>query len=314
MSQIKYSIIIPVHNEKECLKELYRKLTDVLKNVDNDYEIIFINDGSTDNSLEILNELNQENEKIKIIDFSRNFGHQMALTAGLKYASGEAIITMDADLQDPPEIIPQMIEKWKQDYKVVYGLRKERQGESIFKKMTALGFYRLINKLSQTNIPVNAGDFRLIDRQVVESLKSIKEQHRFLRGLISWTGFKQTGVEFIRPARFAGTTHYPFKKMLKFALDAIYSFSTLPLKLCIYLGFLTTLISIGCGIWALIMHFFFESTVQGWTSLIIIVLFLGGIQLITLGIIGEYVGRTYEESKKRPLYLIKTKIGFKNKD
>jgi dolichol-phosphate mannosyltransferase len=269
------------------------------------YEIIFINDGSTDNSLKIMKQLQTHDKRIKIIDFSRNFGHQIAITAGIDFTSGDAVITIDADLQDPPEVIPDLIKKWKEGYEVIYGIREKRKGENFFKKISTLIFYRLINKMTMINMPPDSGDFRLIDKKVVNNLKNIRENNRYVRGLTYWIGFKQIGVPYERDKRFAGKSKYPIKKLFKLAYDAIFSFSNFPLKIATYFGFIVSFLSFLYLIYALIIKLFTNSVIHGWTSLMISILFLGGVQLICLGIIGEYIARINDEVKKRPLYIIK---------
>ncbi len=309
----KYSIVLPVYNEEITLPELYRRLEQVLVTLDGEAEIIFVNDGSQDKSLSILEEFSQQNSRIKIIEFSRNFGHQAAITAGLDYASGQACIIMDTDLQDPPEVIPDLIKSWQQGYEVVYAVRSRRKGETWFKKATAALFYRLLKQLTNTDIPINVGDFRLMDQKVVKVFCTLRERHRFVRGLVSWLGFRQTGVYYQREPRFAGETKYPFWRMFKFALDGITSFSYRPLQLATLLGFLFSIISFLLGFWAVWLKLLTDRTIPGWTSLMVSVLFLGGIQLITLGIIGEYVGRISDDVKRRPLYVIRSKTGFTSK-
>jgi len=300
-----YSIVIPVLNEEKVLNELYQRLTKVMTDIGESYEIIFINDGSTDNSLKIMKQLQTHDKRIKIIDFSRNFGHQIAITAGIDFTSGDAVITIDADLQDPPEVIPDLIKKWKEGYEVIYGIREKRKGENFFKKITALIFYRLINKMTMINMPPDSGDFRLIDKKVVNNLKNIRENNRYVRGLTYWIGFKQIGVPYERDKRFAGKSKYPIKKLFKLAYDAIFSFSNFPLKIATYFGFIVSFLSFLYLIYALIIKLFTNSVIHGWTSLMISILFLGGVQLICLGIIGEYIARINDEVKKRPLYIIK---------
>ena len=303
--QYKYSIVVPVFNEEKVLNELYRRLTIVMSKLRESYEIIFINDGSIDNSLEIMEKLHSRDKRIKIIDFSRNYGQQIATTAGIDYATGEAIVIIDADLQDPPKVIPELVKKWKKGYDVVYGVRKKREGENFFKKVTASIFYKFLNKITDINIPLDAGDFRLIDRKVANNLKTIREKNRYIRGLTSWIGFRQIGVLYDREKRFAGYTKYPLGKMLKLALDAVFSFSNYPLKIAIYIGFLISGLSFLYLIYVLILKIFMDVTIQSWASIIVAVFFLGGVQLICIGIIGEYIGRIGEEVKKRPLYIIK---------
>ena len=307
------SVVIPIHNEEDNLLELYNRLSIVLKNVCENYEIIFVNDYSSDKSLEIINNLSLKDSKVKFIDFSRNFGHQVSITAGMDYSSGEAVVIMDGDLQDPPELIPKLIEEWKKGFDVVYAVRRKREGETIFKKITASLFYRLFSKLANINMPLDTGDFRLIDRKVLESLKSIREKHRFMRGLVSWVGYNQTGVFYDREKRGAGETKYPFFKMLKFSIDGITSFSLIHLKIATFLGFIISSISFLIGLYFLFIKLFTNKMVQGWITLAGSILFIGGIQLVILGIIGEYIGRIYEEVKDRPLYIVKETRGFERK-
>jgi len=303
--QYRYSIVVPVFNEENVLNEFYKRLTITMNKLEESYEIIFVNDGSTDTSLKIMMKFHSYDKRVKIIDFSRNFGHQIAITAGIDYASGEAIVTIDADLQDPPKVIPELIKKWKESYDVVYGVRKKREGESFFKKVTASIFYKLLNRITDINIPLDSGDFRLIDRKVANNLKKIREKNRYIRGLTSWIGFKQIGVLYDREKRFAGYTKYPLRKMIKLGLDAIFSFTNLPLKIATYFGFLVVGLGFSYQIYILILKIFINVTIQSCASLIVAVLFLGGVQLICIGIIGEYIGRIGEEIKKRPLYVIK---------
>ncbi len=299
-----YSVVVPVYNEEPVVLETYKRLKRVMDSINESYEIVFINDGSRDKTAFILNEICETDKNIKFIDFSRNFGHQIAITAGMDYTEGEAIVVIDADLQDPPEVIPKMIEKWKEGYDVVYGKRAERKGDTFFKKFTAAAFYRLLKRMTDVDIPVDTGDFRLIDRKVCNALALIPERSRYVRGLISWLGFRQTGLEFSRDKRFAGETKYPLKKMLKFAFDAITSFSYKPLKLATYAG---SIIATAGFIYLMvvIIQAILGYTTQGWASLIAVNLVFNGIVLIILGIIGEYIGRIYDEAKGRPLYIVK---------
>ncbi|MDP4179593.1 MAG: glycosyltransferase family 2 protein [Bacillota bacterium] len=300
-----YSVVVPVYNEEQVVLESYKRLKKVMDSVNESYEIIFVNDGSRDKTAFIVNEICEKDKNIKFLDFSRNFGHQLAITAGMDYTEGEAIIVIDADLQDPPEVIPKMIEKWKEGYEVVYGKRAERKGDTFFKKFTAAVFYRLLRKMTDVDIPVDTGDFRLIDRKVCIALANANERSRYIRGLISWLGFKQIGVEFSRDKRFAGETKYPLKKMIKFAFDAITSFSYKPLKIATYAG---TIISITGFIYLLVIIFqaiFTKNTQPGWASLMAITIVFNGIVLLILGIIGEYIGRIYDEAKGRPLYIVR---------
>jgi dolichol-phosphate mannosyltransferase len=294
-----------MYNEEEVIPETYRRLTKVMDDINESYEIIFINDGSRDNTKAMLSELCKTDKRVKMIDFARNFGHQIAITAGMDYAAGDCMVIIDGDLQDPPELIPDMIEIWRSGFDVVYGKRKSRQGETFFKKFTAKIFYRLLGKLTDVDIPVDTGDFRLIDRKVCEALKQLPERSRYVRGLMSWVGFKQTAIEFERSERFAGETKYPLKKMLKLAMDGIMSFSYKPLRIASYLGTFLSLASFLYLIFVLLQKLIFpESAQSGWASIIAVSLFFNGIILLMLGIIGEYIGRIYDEAKGRPLYII----------
>ena len=307
------SIVIPMYYEEEVAKECYEKVSNVLKSLKEkyDYEIIFVNDGSKDKTLEILEDIAKDDKRAKIISFSRNFGHQAAVTAGLKEVSGDAIVIIDADLQDPPELIPQMLELWEQGNEVIYGKRKTRKGESAFKLLTAKMFYKTLNALSDVEIPKDTGDFRLVDRKVVDVINSLPEHNKFLRGLFSWVGFKQEAYEYERQERYAGKTKYPLKKMLKLASDGIISFSTKPLKLVGALGIVSIIISIILLIYALISYIFkLNQLSAGWTSIIVAVTFFAGVQLLSLWIISEYIGRIYDESKGRPQYIVDKKINF----
>lgn len=300
------SVVVPMYNEEEVLHETYRRLTEVMKNSGVSYEIVFVNDGSRDKTYSMLNEICDKDKRVKLLDFSRNFGHQIAITAGMDHSIGQCVVVIDGDLQDPPGLIPEMIKKWKEGYDVVYGKRISRKGESFFKKLTATVFYRFLKSMTDVNIPVDTGDFRLIDRRVCEALKHVNEKNRYVRGLVSWLGFKQTAVEFEREERFAGETKYPLKKMLKLAFDGITSFSYKPLKLATYLGTFISLASFLYLFFIIIQRIFFPETLQpGWASILAVSLFFNGITLLMLGIIGEYVGRIYDEAKGRPLYLIR---------
>lgn len=303
------SIIIPVYNEEQNIIPLLKRLLPVVKNYH--FEIIFIDDGSKDQTISFIKAWTKKDKRIKLISFSRNFGHQMALTGGYQFVKGDGVISMDADLQDPPEIIPQMIAKWQKGIKIVYAKRDKREGEGFFKKQTAHIFYRLINFLSNTNIPEDVGDFRLLDRQVVNFLNSLDEQPRFLRGLVSWGGYPADFVYFKREKRFTGKTHYTLSKMINFALEGMTSFSVMPLRLVSYLGFITAFfgfVGIAYHLIRKLVHPQFY--VIGWTGLFVGIMFFGGIQLITIGIIGEYVGKIYQEVQKRPRFLIKEKINL----
>lgn len=315
MDKINCSVVIPVFNEEEVVNECYLRIKSVMDSTEDSYEIIFVNDGSKDNTCNIIKEICAKDNNVKLIDFSRNFGHQSAITAGMNFAIGQAIVVIDADLQDPPEVILKMLEKWKQGYQVVYGKRLKRKGESIFKRATAKVFYRVLRRLTEFDIPVDAGDFRLIDRKVCDALNKLDEKNRYVRGIISWLGFKTTYVEFVREKRFAGKTKYPLKKMLKFASDAVVSFSYKPLRITSYLGLLLSGFSFIYLLCAIIFKLFnVINTVPGWMSIVAISLFFNGIVLLVLGIMGEYVGRIYDEVKARPLYVVNEFVNFNGKD
>ncbi|MDQ2086087.1 glycosyltransferase family 2 protein [Herbivorax sp. ANBcel31] len=305
------SVVVPLYNEEEVLLETYKRLKKVMDSLKDSYEIIFVNDGSRDKTAPMAYEICANDKKIKLIDFARNFGHQTAITAGMDYSEGQAIVVIDADLQDPPELIPKMLKKWKEGYDVVYGKRLARKGETFFKKFTAKLFYRFLRRMTEVEIPVDTGDFRLIDRKVAEALKLVNERSRYIRGIISWLGFKQIGIEFNRDKRFAGETKYPLKKMFKFAFDAITSFSYKPLKLASYTGFLLSFCSFIYLLVVLYTKLFSsEITQPGWASTLAVNLFFNGITLMILGIIGEYIGRIYDEAKGRPLYIIRQTKNF----
>jgi glycosyltransferase involved in cell wall biosynthesis len=300
-----FSIIAPIYNESQSLPELYRRIKEVMDSVDDAWELVMVDDGSTDGSTDIIRQLAADDPCVRPVIFARNFGHQLAVTAGLDYSRGQAIVIIDADLQDPPEVISEMIAKWREGYEVVYAVRGEREGESWFKLATASIFYRLIYRITDVKIPLDTGDFRLLDRKVVDVLNQMRERHRFLRGMSVWVGFKQTGVEYRRAARFAGQTKYPFKKMFKFASDAITSFSYLPLQLATYIGFIAAGLSILAIPVVIVLRIVGSQSFLGQASTLLAVLFLGGVQLISLGILGEYIGRLYDEAKGRPLYIVR---------
>lgn len=306
------SIITPCYNEEATIHYFYEETKKYLETMDVEYEIIFVNDGSKDRTLAILKSIAKGDKCVKIIDFSRNFGHQAAVTAGLFNCNGDAIVIIDADLQDPPEIIPEMISKWEEGHQVIYGKRKIRSGESKFKLLTAKYFYRVLSYMASIEIPKDTGDFRLMDRIVVEAFKEMPEQNRFIRGMVSWIGFDQVPLEYNRDDRFAGETKYPLRKMIKFATDGIVSFSTKPLKLTAIFGIGTIGISILLIIYTIITKIM-SDTSMGWASTMCVILFFSGVQLLSLGVIGEYIARIYDESKNRPLYLVKEKINFDNK-
>jgi dolichol-phosphate mannosyltransferase len=300
----KYSIIAPVFNEEESLPVLLQRITEVMDSTGEPWELVLIDDGSKDRSAELMRKMALEDKRVRPIIFARNFGHQIAVTAGLDFCRGEAAVIIDADLQDPPEVILEMIQKWKEGNQVVYAVRTEREGESFFKKLTASLFYRIIFRITDIKIPLDTGDFRLLDRKVIDVMGQMRERHRFLRGMSSWVGFKQTGVEYKRAARFAGVTKYPFKKMLKLALTAITSFSYFPLQLATYIGFFAAGLAVIAIPVVIIMRLIGNDAFTGQASTLLAVLFLGGVQLLSLGILGEYVGRIYDEVKGRPLYVV----------
>ncbi|HBG74652.1 MAG: glycosyltransferase [Chloroflexi bacterium GWB2_49_20] len=299
------SIIAPIFNEIESIPELYRRICATMDKVGDPWELILVDDGCTDGSTGKILELAEKDQRVRPLIFARNFGHQIAVTAGWDYARGDAVIIIDADLQDPPEVIPELIAKWKEGYEVVYAVRSEREGETWFKKITASIFYRLIYRITDVKIPMDTGDFRLLDRKVVNVLKTMRERHRFPRGMAAWVGFKQVGVAYKRAVRFAGQTKYPFKKMLKLALNAITGFSYFPLQLASYFGFISAGVSIIAIPVMIILRLTGSQAFSGQASTLIAVLFLGGVQLISLGILGEYIGRLYDEAKGRPLYIIR---------
>lgn len=299
------SVVIPTYNEEANIQMLYDRLSAVLDQMSVQYELIFVNDGSKDKTIELVKGLAEQTSVVKYIDFSRNFGHQVAVTAGLDQCSGEAIVIIDADLQDPPELIADMYQKMSEGYEVVYAKRAKRKGESWLKLWTAGAFYKILGKITSISIPVDTGDFRIIDRKIVEILKQMPERNKFLRGQISWVGFNQTFIEYERQERHAGETGYTYRKMLNFALDGITGFSDLPLRIVTYFGFIVSGFAFFVMIYALYSRFIWKDYEPGWTSLIISILFIGGIQMIAIGIIGEYLSRMNQNIRKRPLYIIK---------
>ncbi|WP_309714344.1 glycosyltransferase family 2 protein [Armatimonas sp.] len=309
------SLVFPIFNEEAVLPVLVARLEALLPTLEKDgdtVEVLFTNDGSRDGSLAQLRELAQTRSWVRVLSFSRNFGHQVAVTAGMHHASGAAVVLLDADLQDPPELLPEMIRLWRDEgWEVVYGKRRSREGETAFKLLTASIFYKILQRLTSVAIPENTGDFRLMDRKVVDALNTMGEQHRFLRGMAAWVGFRQYALEYDRPARAAGETKYPFRKMFKLAMDAVTGFSYAPLKLARDLGAFVALASIVYGVIQAVRYALAPGSFQaGWTSIIVVLSLLSGVQLITLGLIGEYIGRIYDEVKGRPLYLLSEKLGF----
>ena len=299
-----YSVIIPAYNEQEVIKETYTRLTAVMTGMGEPYELIFINDGSNDHTAQIIAGFCEQDSSVRLINFTRNFGHMPAISAGMEHARGQAIFVIDADLQDPPELFPQMAEKWKEGYHVVYGKRIKRKGESFFKRLSAKLFYRFLRRMTSVDLPPDTGEFRLIDRKVCDAVNKLPEKNRYIRGLVSWVGFKQIPVEYEREKRFAGMTKYPLRKMLSFAMDAITSFSYKPLKLATTLGFSISIFSFLYILYVIYQHFFTDRTIAGWTSTIAAILLTQGIVLMILGLMGEYIGRIYTELQNRPNYII----------
>jgi glycosyltransferase involved in cell wall biosynthesis len=302
---VTFSVVAPIYNELESLPELYRRVREVMSATGETWELVLVDDGSTDGSTESILELAEQDKHIRPVIFARNFGHQPAITAGWDYARGDAVVIIDADLQDPPEAIPELIAKWREGYEVVYAVRAEREGETWFKKTTAALFYRIVRRITDVKIPVDTGDFRLMDRKVVDVLKTMKERHRFPRGMSAWVGFRQIGVPYKRSARLAGVTKYPFNKMLKLALNAITGFSYFPLQLATYFGFVVAGLAIIAIPVVIIMRLIGHGAFLGQATTLLAVLFLGGVQLIFLGVLGEYLGRIYDEVKGRPLYIVR---------
>jgi len=313
MTRPKLSLVIPVYNEQETLPELERRLRTffaALPGIGDDWEVVFVEDGSKDASRELLNDMARRESRYRVLGFSRNFGHQIAITAGVDRAEGDAVVVMDADLQDPPELVGEMLERNRDGFDVVYAVRNKRKGETWFKLLTAALFYRILRAVTGVQIPIDAGDFRLMSRAVVLTLRALRERHRFVRGMVAWVGFRQTAVYYEREARFAGETKYPLRKMLQFAVDGITSFSILPLRAATWLGVIAGLGAVGIGIWAVVAKLFGSGTVPGWTTIMFAVALGSSAQLLMTGVLGEYVGRIYEEIKRRPLYIVEREVNF----
>ncbi len=306
MDEVRLSVVIPAFNEESNIPELHERLTAVLSSLDGDYELIFVDDGSTDGTLAVIRSLTEQDRAVGYLQLSRNFGHQAALSAGLEHAKGDAVITMDADLQHPPEVIPQLLERWKAGADIVSAIRAKGR-ESVFKKLTSGVFYRVFNVISDVPMASASPDFRLYDRRVVEIIRTFRERNRFLRGLSAWVGFRQETIRFESGERSHGGSKYPVRRMIRFAKDGLTSFSTLPLRVSTYLGLVVSIVSFLYGAYAIAARFLLAGYVPGWSSIMVAVLFLGGVQLIALGILGEYLGRVYEEVKARPLYLVREK-------
>ncbi|OOR27458.1 glycosyltransferase [Bacillus mycoides] len=308
------SVVVPMYFEEEVAQECYNRLKSVMLQNNINYEFVFVNDGSTDRTMDILSEIAANDYRTKIVNFARNFGHQIAVTAGIAAAKGDAIVIIDADLQDPPEVIPELIAKWEEGYEVVYAKRKQRKGETWFKLLTAKYFYKFLNYMSDIDIPKDTGDFRIIDRKVADVFNQMTERNRFIRGMMSWVGFRQTYVEYERDERFAGETKYPLKKMIKFASDGIIAFSTKPLRIVMSLGLLSVLISIIVLLYTITVKIVGDDTQTGWASIMVAITFFSGIQLLGLGIVGQYIARIYDESKNRPIYIMKETINIEKEE
>ena len=304
-----YSFVVPVFNEREGLQELRRRVSAVLSDLDGTAEVLLVDDGSTDGSWEVMQAIAAEDERFRAIALSRNFGHQVAVSAGLDRSRGRAVVIMDADLQDPPELVPEMARRWREGNEVVYAVRQARLQETRLKRVTAAAYYRLLRRMTETDIPRDVGDFRLVDRRVVDIITNMPERSRFLRGMFAWAGFRQVGVTYIREGRHAGETKYPMKKMLRFATDGVVNFSRTPLRMALNAGFVVSALAFLLGIVAIGARIVDVFTTPGWASLLVATTFLGGIQLMVLGVIGEYVGRIYEEVKRRPLYIVREESG-----
>lgn len=312
MSRIRYSFVIPVFNERETLPELHRRLSEVIEGLDGEAELLFVDDCSWDGSYELLSELGGRDPRVRVIRFARNFGHQVAITAGLDHAAGDAVIVMDADLQDPPEVVPDLVARWQEGYEVVYAVRERRSGETWFKRATAAWFYRILRRIAHVDMPLDAGDFRLVDRRAVDVFRSMRERARYVRGMFSWVGFRQIGVPYERSERFAGEPKYSYRKSLTLAVDGLVSFSNAPLRAALVAGFAFSGLAFLLGVFALVAKLAGAFVVPGWASILVVVSFLGGVQLTLMGMLGLYVGRIYEEVKERPIYVVRETIGFRD--
>jgi polyisoprenyl-phosphate glycosyltransferase len=299
-----YSLVVPAYNEEGVIEELVAHLRNVMDALDGDSEAILVDDGSRDRTWELMQQAAKGDPRIRLVRLSRNFGHQLALTAGVDVSRGDAVIVLDADLQDPPEVVLELVARWREGYDVVYAVREERRGETRFKRATAAAFYRGFNRISEVKIPLDAGDFRLVDRRALEVFEQMRESNRFVRGMFSWIGLRQIGVGYARQDRFAGDTKYPVRKMVRFATNGVISFSSAPLHAALNLGFVVSLVAFGLGIWSIVVKIAGFYNVPGWTSIVVVVTFIGGIQLMVLGLIGEYIGSIHDEVKRRPLYVI----------
>ncbi len=305
-----YSLVVPAHNEEDVIEELVARLGTVMESLDGDAEAILVDDGSSDRTWELMQKAAAADRRFRLVRLSRNFGHQIALTAGVDLARGDAVVVMDADMQDPPETVLELAERWRAGYDIVYAVRAERLGETRFKRATASGFYRLFNRLSEVKVPLDVGDFRLVDRRALAVFSEMRESHRFVRGMFSWIGLSQTGVPYTRGERFAGETKYPMRKMLRFATSGVISFSSAPLRAALNVGFVVSVLAFVLGLWSIVVKIGGFYNVAGWTSTILVVSFLGGIQLVVLGVIGEYIGSIHDEVKGRPLYVVGELEGF----
>jgi polyisoprenyl-phosphate glycosyltransferase len=310
MDAVRYSIVVPIYNEEGSLPELVKRLRQLMDELDGPAESVLVDDGSRDASYQMMVAANLEDERFKIIQLSRNFGHQLAITAGMDVASGDAVIVMDADLQDPPQVILEMIAKWREGYEVVYAIRRQRAGETRFKKWTASLYYNLLRRLTDIDLPMDVGDFRLVDRRALDAFLSMREHNRYVRGMFSWVGFKQTGVFYDRDPRYAGESNYPLRKMIKLAINGIVGFSAAPLKLAMTAGFLISALSVAYGLLEIGLKLAGVHDVPGYASLLVAITFLSGVQLMGMGMVGHYVARVYDEARGRPLYLVREVRGF----